>query len=335
MNLAGNPLTDFTSIHITTGARLHFGLLSYDVQSGRKFGGAGLMIRQPGFRVTFEPASEFTICASKEARTRIQAFVERYLKSTGNRSEKEKVRISVESEIPAHAGFGSGTQLGMAVGQGLALLHGATDRSAIEIARSVERGLRSALGVHGFEQGGFLIDGGKAGADEVGELVDRLEFPREWRILLATRNALQGISGKQEKAAFECLPPLPTEQDSRLRSLLLNEMRPSIRKNSFDEFSRSLFEFGCAVGQRFASEQGGVFASPAAERLIEQMRKIGLQGVGQSSWGPTVFAICQSTTEAVHYQQILEGKSNWHDWQFHVTEPMNTGAVVIQSDSRT
>ena len=45
------------------------------------------------------------------------------------------------------------------------------------------------------------------------------------------------------------------------------------------------------VGDYFAPAQGGRYASPAVAAVVARLRARGVRGVGQSSWGPTVFAV--------------------------------------------
>ena len=46
------------------------------------------------------------------------------------------------------------------------------------------------------------------------------------------------------------------------------------------------------MGACFASAQGGVFASPQASMIVNELRRLGFVGVGQSSWGPTLYGFC-------------------------------------------
>src|SRR5207237_9270511 len=92
--------------------------------------------------------------------------------------------IEVRGRGPEHAGLGSGTQLGLAVARALNLVWGVRQLDATTLAASVGRGLRSALGVHGFEHGGFLVEGGKRDRTAIGPLLTRLPFPENWPIIL-------------------------------------------------------------------------------------------------------------------------------------------------------
>ena len=67
---------------ITTGARLHFGLLSYEPSSGRYFGGAGLMIDSPGFQLAIRDSVQSGSGGRFESRLRAEDFAVQYLKGS-------------------------------------------------------------------------------------------------------------------------------------------------------------------------------------------------------------------------------------------------------------
>src|SRR5262245_63296945 len=144
-------------IEIATAARLHFGLLNPGPAGpgGRRFGGAGMMVERPGVLLRAVAAPD--VSAGGPLAVRALAFARRFTRAVPAPPQ----HLIVERAPPAHAGLGSGTQLGMAVARALALAAGRPDLPAGELARLVGRGLRSGLGVHGFERGGFLVDAGQ------------------------------------------------------------------------------------------------------------------------------------------------------------------------------
>jgi beta-ribofuranosylaminobenzene 5'-phosphate synthase len=157
-------------IRIRTPSRLHFGLLSipgedasgWSNQEGdatlprRHFGGVGLMIERPGIELTLDPAKVWS--AEGPCADRALAFSQRYCAAVGI---DVPFHLSIASAAPEHAGLGTGTQLGLAVARALAEGTQQPERDAVTLAQHVGRGKRSALGVHGFEHGGFLVEAGK------------------------------------------------------------------------------------------------------------------------------------------------------------------------------
>ena len=74
---------------------------------------------------------------------------------------------------------------------------------------------------------------------------------------------------------------------------------------------------------------------PTAEigRLIEAIREYGVSGVGQSSWGPTVFAICSSPSEAEALVDSLRTQPRLQPCDLETAIPSNRGAQIdVQAD---
>src|SRR5262245_26743369 len=129
-------------VTISTGARLHFGPLAVRAESGPSFGGLGLMVDRPGWIITLSRADRDELDAGPDAER-----IARILADFRSQSKRDDVRVhlKVEQRIPVHAGFGSGTQLALAVGRGLAVLCDEPELMAVEIAGRTGRGRRSAI----------------------------------------------------------------------------------------------------------------------------------------------------------------------------------------------
>jgi beta-RFAP synthase len=204
--------------------------------------------------------------------------------------------ITVERCAPEHVGLGTGTQLGLATALAVASAAGQSEFNPVDLARRLGRGRRSALGLHGFAQGGFLVEGGKRSADAISPLVARADFPPSWSVVLIVPQAQAGLSGPREQEAFARLAELETDArrtDALCRLVLLGVL-PALAESDLESFGESLFEFNRRVGEMFAPWQGGVYAHPRTAHLVEVLRNHGVRGVGQSSWGPTVFAVVEA-----------------------------------------
>ena len=200
-------------VMIHTGARLHFGLLAHRPPSGRHFGGAGPTIDTPGVKLTARVADRDQIIAPQTLLQRVEKILSGYRNRVEPHQQPPRCRIEIHRQIPPHQGLGSGTQLALAVGKALAVCTGEVDLPLLELAQRVDRGARSALGIHGFEQGGFLIDGGKRQLEDIGTLVSRTLFPAEWRIVLVAPPLGEGLWEPTSKPRFivfpECRKPSP------------------------------------------------------------------------------------------------------------------------------
>src|SRR5260221_6275751 len=159
-------------------ARLHLGFLDLDGGLGRPCGGLGLTMAGLGTRLRRAPARAPAASGPGAARAL------RYLDQAAAALDLPPgARITIDEASPAHAGFGSGTQLGLAVAAALARIQGARVATA-DLARAIGRGARSGIGIGAFDSGGFLVDGGLGPGAEPAPVIARLAFPPDWRVLL-------------------------------------------------------------------------------------------------------------------------------------------------------
>jgi beta-RFAP synthase len=328
-------------IRVTAPARLHFGLLSLPAEGevswpnrrgapalpARRFGGAGLMVEDPALRLRVEPAAAWS--AEGDGAERALAFARRFLGALPPGAVAPQ-HIAVESAPPAHCGLGTGTQLGLAVAHALALAVGLPDLGAAELAPRVGRGLRSALGVHGFAYGGFLVEAGKRGDEGVAPLLVRLPFPEAWRVVIVLPPAEPGLHGQREREAFRELSAHPMSGDTVavLCRLVLLGMLPALIERDLDAFGEALYDFNARVGEAFAPVQGGPYASRVVAELVALVRRWGVGGVGQSSWGPAVFAVVGDEGRADDLARRLRRELAQGNSAVIVTRGCNHGAEV-------
>jgi beta-ribofuranosylaminobenzene 5'-phosphate synthase len=317
-------------VQVTTGARLHFGPLAVGELAGRRFGGIGLMVDEPQLTVAAQqinrPRADH-ISAEGEVADRLRDLLGR-LRDTGAISRSVSVAIAVRGEFSLHSGFGTGTQLALAVAQAIA---GGVPISAETLAEWTGRGARSAIGVHGFLTGGFLVDAGKLPHESLGRIVARVDFPREWPILLWTPNTGPLISGDAERSAFHQMAPTPREVTDRLCGIVLRDLLPALADHDWETFSRSLADYGELVGRQFAHIQGGVFSTESARRAADWLQSQGVSGVAQTSWGPTIAAVLPSTDEAERLMSAWPDR----DGRLRLTSARNRGAEIRVSSIPT
>ena len=314
-------------IVLTTGARLHFGLLANPAGADRRFGGVGAMISEPGFRIALSRGEQDEVSGPEPWRSRVAAFIGAFRASASAPETVPPCRLEIQATIPPHVGLGSGTQLGMAVAQGLALLSGTGQLDAALLAARVGRGRRSALGIHGFQQGGLLLEAGKQTAQSVGPLIARAAVPDDWRFVLVRPPVSEGLSGEAEVAAFAALPPMSTDITARLCQLVLLGLWPAVLEADCDAAGDALYEFGRLVGDYFAPAQNGTYADPRMAELVAHWRHHGIRGISQTSWGPTLFALCPSEEAASALVADL-APSRWADCTATIAAPLNHGATI-------
>jgi beta-RFAP synthase len=295
---------------VTAPSRLHFGLFHVPtdgLEHGpgtpvRVFGGVGLMIDQPGVVVSARPAQSWQFEGTLASRA--QVFAHRFL--AGMTGTVQPLQVLVERCPAEHTGLGVGTQLGLAVGKALACELGEPGLSAVELAVRVGRGERSAIGVHGFDRGGLIVEPGKAPGEAVSPLLTRVLLPDEWRIAMFAPAGQLAWHGRRERQAF-ARADRPTGHTDTLCRIALLGMLPAAVAGDLPAFSEAVHEFNRRAGEPFVPAQGGVYAGPDAAELIATVRRLGVPGVGQSSWGPSVFAVVESQDRAVWLVQQLKG----------------------------
>ena len=295
-------------IRVVAPSRLHFGLFRVPVAGGadssaRAFGGVGLMVDRPGAVVTVRPADAWQF--EGPLASRAQVFAVRFMLSLPE-ERRRAFQVLVERCPTEHTGLGVGTQLGLAVAKALAVGCGARDLPARELAARVGRGERSAIGVHGFDHGGLLVDAGKTAGEGVSPLLAHVTLSDAWRVVLFTPPGAGRWHGDDERRAFATAAG---GDPDALRHLAETALVPAAVRGDLDAFGEAVHVFNRRAGGPFAAAQGGIYASTDIAGLIADVRNCGVKGVGQSSWGPTVFAIVGDGDTALSLVQRFRGRA--------------------------
>jgi beta-RFAP synthase len=237
------------------------------------------------------------------------------------------VSIDVHEAIPEHVGLGSGTQLALAVCSALVRLFG-LDSDLRELAQITERGARSGVGLGAFECGGFIVDGGRSASQALPPVICQTPFPEGWRILLVLDRSCQGLNGSEEAAAFQRLPPMDGGVSGSLCRLLLMQVLPALVERDFDRFSDGLTAIQDQIGDFFAPFQGGRYSSSRVAEVLGWSKQQGIRGLGQSSWGPTGFAIIESSAQAEGL--LRTARRRWAGpLEFILCGGRNSGAEIV------
>lgn len=313
------------SVQVTTGARLHFGLISTHPSAPLRFGGLGMMLQTPRWQISATAADNFFDCATKsdEIRTRVQKM----LPGIADRTGLPGMCVFVNEELPLHHGMGAGTQLALAVATAALILAGQPRPiSSAELATALNRMRRSAVGTLGFDRGGLIVDGGlKPGSSE--HELQRCEFPADWRVVLVSPNGEQGLSGTKEETIFREDNWMSDSTAQEQAELIRNRIIPAAEQSDFDAFSDGIARYGHVAGTFFAAQQGGVFASERIRRLAMNPELSDLSPV-QSSWGPTVAVFAQSDRHATDISNRIEASPEGTQLRCHISRPLNVGATV-------
>ncbi|MEX2523467.1 MAG: beta-ribofuranosylaminobenzene 5'-phosphate synthase family protein [Gammaproteobacteria bacterium] len=289
-----------TKVSVTAPARLHMGFLDLHGGLGRRFGSIGLYLEEIATRLSISQAGE--ISATGPSAERADACARELL---SHLQVDGGVHIDIQQAIPDHAGLGSGTQMAMAVGTGINRLF-ELDLSAAELVALLDRGRRSGVGVGVFRSGGFIVDGGRGEDTIIPPVISHLPVPDTWRFLLVMDIARQGLSGHAEASAFEDLAPMDENVSGAICRQVLMQVLPALREEDCDAFGRGVTAIQALCGDYFAAVQGGHYTSPEVAGVMAMLQTAGATGTGQSSWGPTGFAVFANETEA--YQALRRAR---------------------------
>lgn len=306
---------------VTATARLHFGFLDPSGRSISPFGSFGLSLDAPRTRLVLSRAARLTVSELEGERA------ERYLRQIAASAGIEaRYALRIEEAIPPHAGLGSGTQLALAIGSAFAALEG-LGLEPREIAARLGRGARSGIGIATFAQGGAVLDEGPR-EGELPKLAARIPFPPAWRVLLIFDAATQGLAGASESAAFETLPDVPAHEIEALSRAVTHGALPALAAGDFAAFCRHVGELQACMGAYFAPRQGGAYASLHVADALGFLRKEGIVGLGQSSWGPTGFAFVADQAQGEALLGRLRNHCRQTALSFALARGRNEGAKV-------
>lgn len=306
---------------VSTRARLHLGFLDMNFGLGRRFGSLGLAVERPVTRIRLRRAS--TPAASGVDSERARDFLRRIAPR-----ESENLAITVEEAVPPHSGLGSGTQLALAVGAAAAALRGERP-DARAISEMLDRGARSGIGIGLFNQGGFVVDGGRLPGGPPAPVVARLPFPEDWRVLLILDSTDLGVHGEEERDAFARMAPAPEAQVGEFCRRTLMQVLPALAEKDLESFSEGIRVIQDGMGAYFAPYQGGAaFRSPRVSEALAWLNRQGIKGTGQSSWGPTGFAFVTRIDGESLLHEARETFAGISGLSFDLVKGWNSGASV-------
>jgi beta-RFAP synthase len=316
------------SVVVQAPSRLHFGLFALASTSGRQFGGVGAMVAQPSLRLRISAAATWQV--DGPLAPRVETAAERWCRFHDR--QRPACRVAVDEAPPEHVGLGVGTQLALGVAAGLSAFCGLPASAPQELALSVDRGLRSAVGTYGFALGGLIVERGKLPGEPISPLDTRLALPAMWRFVLVRPIDARGLCGELESAAMD-QTPVPAETTEKLIGEVRDQLVPAVARGDFEAFAASLDRYCRQAGSFYVRQQGGIYNGPVLTALAERIRAWGHVGVGQSSWGPTLFVAQRDAGAAGSLAQRL--RREWDDpvLDVVVAEPSNTGAQVTCDDS--
>lgn len=316
-------------IKITTPSRLHFSLLDLNGALGRVDGGFGLAIAEPNFQIIAERAASIDVAASvyrERAITVLQRLQQTY--------PFPGIKLTFESEIPMHCGFGSGTQLSLGIAQAVNMLY-QFGLNVRELAQVVGRGGTSGIGVAAFDTGGFIVDGGHRYPEQkasflpssaVGDIPPppillRYLFP-ELPLLIVMPNCSR-IYGDAEIELFRTLCPQPEWVAQKLSHILLLRILPALIERDMNTLGEALNDIQTFGWKRVEIDAQG----PELQLTLDYLRDSGAFGAGVSSWGPAICVIAEDIHRLKQETEVFL-KTLPNGGTCFITQANNLGASV-------
>ena len=331
-----NRFLDERRVIVETGSRIHLALIEMHGGSGRVDGGIGIALDDPRVLLEARQSAGVEVTGCDETTGRLVQDVA--TRTIAGIKAGAGASITVRSSYPVHTGLGSGSQLSLATAKAICELY---DRqvTVTELAQLTERGGTSGIGTAAFETGGFIIDGGHRfgpGCEKTGfapssaskgvrpaPVTVRHAFPPDWRIVLAIPDIPKGASGGHEADIFRQHCPVPADEVRALCHEVLVRMLPGIVEHDLDLFGSSV---NAIQNLGFKRVEHSLQPKEIAG-LLNAMRSAGAAGAGMSSFGPTLYAVCDTGIRDVEgaAQSFMDGGCGGRTL---VTSARNTGAAV-------
>ncbi|HQS46201.1 MAG: GHMP kinase, partial [Rhizobiales bacterium 24-66-13] len=162
-------------------------------------------------------------------------------------------------------------------------------------------------------------------------LLARLPVPEAWRILLVFDAAKSGLSGEAETRAMETLPPFAQSLAAHLCHLVLMQALPALAEGDATSFGSAIGAVQKHLGDHYAAAQGGGrHTSADVAHALAFIEENGIPGVGQTSWGPTGFAIVGSVARGEALLQALRTRyADRANLSFACVRGNNRGATIV------
>jgi beta-ribofuranosylaminobenzene 5'-phosphate synthase len=313
-----------TSQHVVVNAfaRLHMGFLDLNGSQGRRFGSLGVGLDAPDTLIELAVGDKVFDTLEADYITQSKLSILRHA------NIESDISIKVHREIPRHFGLGSGTQMALAIGMGINRLLN-LNLTLTDIARITKRGMRSGVGMGTFANGGLVLDGGRGLNTIVPPILVQQPFPDQWRILLIFDHNDVGVHGHQETQAFAGLKAAGLQQTQALNHQVLMRGLPAVQEADLQVFGETVAALQAYTGDYFAPAQGGGrYASQSITQVLHYLTECGIKCVGQSSWGPTGFAVFESEVLATRYLAQLQSTFKQPELSWLLCKASNVGATV-------
>ena len=328
-------------VKIITPCRLHFGLIDLNGCIGRIDGGLGVALNEPNVIIEVETANNgnFNLEVINSQGYSSQELRDLTLNIIDKLKLKENLSIQIESNIPAHIGLGSKTQLSLSISKALCMLNG-IEKTPSELARITSRAGTSRIGLTAFERGGFTVDGGhtfgsgkqkeaylpsSASIAPPAPVIFWSPIPADWFFVVIIPQITQGAHGSTEIDIFKQNCPISLEEIRIISHIILMKILPAMRLKNIDVFGQGVHELQGLGFKKLEIE----LQKDIVSELIAFCMENGAAGSGMSSFGPTTFAIVEGFTNAQKLKRKIENfLKDQYEAKIFITNVNNEGSIT-------
>jgi len=305
-------------VGVRTGCRIHLGIIDLEGGLGRLYGSLGLAVENPELSLEARLSEENIL----ECPDEIKPVIKNVLNELGCSAD-----IRVLSHIPLHKGLGATTQTTLATATAVSKLHN-LNLTPDEIADRFNRGKISRIGIEAFNRGGFIINAPVKHHQRSSKTILRVNFPEKWHIILAIPDQKKGYDEKTEERIFQNFPKPPPIYAEKISRILLVSLIPALMDEDLTEFGYAVEEIQRMMGEQFKPVQGDIFTHESSKRIATLLKESGLVGIGQSSWGPTVYGFTDSKKRAELSLKALRENLEKEHVKVILTRGRNEGACI-------
>lgn len=260
------------------------------------YGAVGFSLEEPQLLLSASDSSNVYIDVPLQEITNL---IKEVLKVLG----VNKVSISLGGYIRLHCGLGLRTRVLLSTITAVSLLK-KLDTNPVEVALAMGRGKFSIIGIHTFLHGNLIIDSGvKLRSNEIvkgPEPIAILPVPREWYVVVVVPGDLRSSYTDLEQYLKEVREYAHQLQLYREISRLMT----ALTHRDFKTFTEAVSNIQ-EHNSNYFTESLGRFYNEVSLELIDQMRKAGLKGVGQSLLGIAIFGFTDSYVKAIEARSVI------------------------------
>lgn len=317
---------------VVVPSRLHLTLLAMHSGEYRMNGGIGFAVKNPCARLVFTKSEKFEI---EDLRLKAINFVEQerlslILEAVCIQNKFDKVfKVSIEGNMLAHSGFGSGTAITLACIEALHLLNDYPIAQDVLVQAS-GRGGTSGVGIYTYFDGGCVFDLGKpidntkhlpsnlVKSRYLPLLLDQFVMP-EWDIGICIPRNIPNKSQTEEQEFFKRACPISSNSVYETTYHTLFGLYAALKENSKSAFCTSLKAIQECTWKKLEREEYG----QALMDIETSLYLCGADAVGMSSLGPSLFFLADNVNDVIIKMQALSV-----DCELFVTQPQNQGRIV-------